>query len=67
MITRKDYIKIAKAVKDSTSEDYANIGDKNIVNKQSLIWNLCSVFEKDNPNFDWGRFRDACTEIGEQI
>ena len=63
-MTRKDYVKIAEAVKDSTSVD---VGDRNVVDKKALVWNLCKVFEQDNPRFDWGRFRDACTQIGEEI
>ena len=60
MMTRKDYIKIAKAINGSTS---LNLSDE-IVLKNNLISELCVIFEEDNPNFDRTRFLTACNEEG---
>ena len=59
MMTRKHYIKIADAIKEST---LYKPNDKNYkpidVDLYSLIDSLCYVFKCDNNNFDSQRFRD---------
>ena len=54
-MTRKDYIKIARIIKDNTMND-----TQPILNKDSLIDDLCIVFKEDNNLFDRQRFIDAC-------
>ena len=54
-MTRKDYIKIAKIIKDNTMQD-----TQPILNKDSLINDLCVVLKQDNNLFDKYRFIDAC-------
>ena len=58
MMTRKDYVKIAKAINGSTS---LNLSDE-IVLKNHLISELCVIFEEDNPNFNPSIFKDACNK-----
>ena len=58
MITKKHYVKIAKAINENTA-----IGDpleSVTVVKGSLVDELCAIFEEDNPNFDRARFITAC-------
>ena len=59
MMTRKDYVKIAKAISESRSTD---LGDENVLNEDRLIEELCTIFKEDNPNFDNTRFTKACNE-----
>ena len=54
-MTRKDYIKIAKIIKDNQCTNY-----NNRLLKDSLIDDLCIVFKQDNSNFDKYRFVNAC-------
>jgi len=56
-MTKKDYVKIAKAISESRSTD---IGDVNVVTEDRLIEELCTIFKEDNPNFNPSIFRDAC-------
>ena len=56
-MTRKDYIFIAKIIKDSTTLDtYGNV----IIDKVDLINDLCYMFKDDNNLFDIARFINAC-------
>jgi hypothetical protein len=56
-MTRKDYIKIAKIIKDNTSK---KLEICNALNKRGVISELCIVFKEDNNNFDNNRFINAC-------
>ena len=56
-MTRKDYIFIAKIIKDSSTLD--SYGDV-IVHKEDLINDLCHMFKGDNNLFDKDRFIKAC-------
>ena len=47
MMTRKHYIAIAETISLNKS-------------KEAIILALASVFEADNPNFDWDKFVTAC-------
>jgi len=67
-MTRKDYIQIAKAIKDSQ-------GVKAEINPPSFTWDIdyhkfmlqiCEYFERDNSLFDENRFRKACGELIEE-
>jgi|OM-RGC.v1.038102640 hypothetical protein len=46
-MTRKDYIKFAKAIKNNKQDI------------ESLLNELCKIFEEDNSNFDRDRFIEA--------
>ena len=54
MMTRKDYVKIAKAVNNNSY----GIGD----GRYNLVNELCTIFEEDNPNFNPSIFKDACNK-----
>ena len=56
-MSRKDYIKLARIIKDST------IINNNLfesISKKCLINSLCDMLKEDNPNFNRFRFLDAC-------
>ena len=57
-MTKKDYVFIAKIIKDNTSTN----DDKMLptINKINLINALCIMFSKDNKRFNKGIFIDAC-------
>ena len=55
-MTKKDYIRFAKIIKDNTNMS----GYKIILNKDSFINDLCDVLKKDNIIFDRLRFIEAC-------
>jgi len=57
-MTKKHFIKIAQAIKESTLKDDTMLLP--IVNKVSLINKLSSIFKNDNDLFDYDRFVDAC-------
>ena len=54
-MSRKDYIMIAKIIKDNTMRD-----TQPILNKDSLINDFVVYFKDDNDRFDRARFIDAC-------
>ena len=58
-MTRKDYVKVAKAINNNSY----GIG-KHSIGKNNLVDELCTVFEEDNPNFNNSRFIKACNEEG---
>ena len=72
MLSRKYYKIIAKCIKDNTSEIYvkslcpnANSGKvggsfKTIIDKDSLINDLCDEFKQDNSLFNRDTFTSAC-------
>ena len=56
-MSRKDYIQLARIIKDST------IINNNLfesISKKCLINSLCDMLKEDNPNFNRFRFLDAC-------
>ena len=65
-MTKKDYISIAKIVKDNTSNkmtinlegDYLDTID--MLDKDSIINDFVIMFKKDNNRFDKERFVNAC-------
>ena len=65
-MTKKDYISIAKIVKDNTSNkmtinlegDYLDTID--MLDKDSIINDFVIMFKKDNNKFDKERFVNAC-------
>lgn len=48
-----DYKKIASAIQENTTSTHKLV-------KKDLIYDLCQVFKKDNPEFDAEWFRDRC-------
>jgi len=55
VMTRKDYIKIARVINDNTEE---MLGERII--RWAFIRELCDVLKEDNPNFNSIRFKEAC-------
>jgi len=63
-MTKKDYIKIAKILKDSNTQDVQhyyrrNDGRHTLLPKAYIISELCKIFEKDNPRFKAETFIEA--------
>ena len=54
-MTRKDYIKLAQAVKENTN------GDGRTIYLEPFLTDLCSILKADNSHFDKATFRFACT------
>ena len=62
-MTKKDYIQIARIIKDNTllkDEDDRMLAS---VNKTCLVWDLCVMFKADNSLFNNDRFIDACEVV----
>ena len=53
-MTRKDYIKIAQAIKDS------KLNDTQYLIKDSFVDIMCDMLYEDNNLFDRARFKEAC-------
>ena len=58
-LTRKYYKIIAQCIKDN-SGICINNSTCNILNKDSLINDLSKEFKRDNINFNYTTFEDAC-------
>ena len=58
MMSRKHYVVIAKIIKDNTLVQ----SDKMLptLSKTAVVSELCTLFVRDNNNFDMKRFIDAC-------
>ena len=59
-MTRKDYIMLARVIKDNTIIDNTKMLPHNKLNKITLISDLMIALNKDNPLFNGKRFIDAC-------
>ena len=57
-MTKKHFIKIAQAIKESTLKDDTMILP--IINKVTLINRLSTIFKDSNVMFDKDKFLDAC-------
>ena len=57
MLSRKYYKVIARAIKENTMQD-----TQPILNKDSLINDLCVEFKWDNVLFNSNKFVDACND-----
>tara|TARA_R110002012_G_scaffold210974_1_gene381718 strand:+ start:66 stop:239 length:174 start_codon:yes stop_codon:yes gene_type:complete len=57
-MTKKHFIKIAQAIKESTLKDDTMMLP--ILNKVTLINKLSTIFKDSNDMFDYDRFVDAC-------
>ena len=62
MMSRKHYVAVAKIIKDNTLIN----SDKMLptLSKTAVVSELCTMFVRDNNNFDMKRFIDACDERG---
>ena len=58
MMSRKHYVAVAKIIKDNTLIN----SDKMLptLSKTAVVSELCTLFVRDNNNFDMKRFIDAC-------
>ena len=59
-MTRKDYIMLAKVIKNNTIIDNSLMLPHNKINKISLVADLIGELHKDNKLFNVKRFIDAC-------
>jgi len=61
--TKKDYIKLAKAIKDCRDrlmiEPWGESG-VGIIYTEGFIQELCNILKDDNPRFDKEQFMEAC-------
>jgi hypothetical protein len=63
-MTRKDYIKLAEIIKDSSYRDGQVDGRIcHHLDRGDFMHGLCQMLENDNPNFDERKFREATGEI----
>ena len=59
-MTKKDYIKIARIIKDNTIPRKLHTLNYDVLDKDNLIYDLCIALEQDNSLFDRVRFIEAC-------
>lgn len=62
-MTKKDYIKLAKAISDSRDRlDCEPWGEEgvDVLYAKGFIYELCTILKEDNPRFDQERFIIAC-------
>ena len=69
-MTKKDYIRFASIIKDSTSKGCKILNNENratskhlivdVLDKNTLMIQLCAMFKQDNDRFDSVRFIKAC-------
>ena len=55
-MTRKDYVKIARVIKDNTLVESMSVKKY----RKLLIEDLCIALKQDNNNFDRARFIEVC-------
>lgn len=62
IMTKKDYIAIAKVVKNARDIESSNRESETTKNAicDIIAYDLCKVMQSDNPNFDRNRFLLAC-------
>jgi hypothetical protein len=63
MLTRKDYIAIARMIKDNSGIANMRRGVTHIIKEGQFVNELCEYLQKDNPNFNEVKFRDATGQI----
>ena len=59
MLTRKNYIAIAKCISDAI----ASFDSPDLIIAKRIICNLQEMFQQDNHNFNGKKFFDACMNI----
>jgi len=62
-MTRKDYIKLASIIKDSSGFVRWMSQPRHVLHRGEFMHRLCRMLENDNPNFDERKFREATGEI----
>jgi len=61
-MTKKDYIMLARVIKDNTaSNDNMRFANSRLY-KYSLIDDLSKELKKDNINFNYDKFNNACND-----
>ena len=66
-MTRKDYIMIAKVIRNNTILNNDDMLPHNKINKITLISDLMNELHKDNSLFNGRKFIDACAVDDDQI
>jgi tetraacyldisaccharide-1-P 4'-kinase len=66
-MTRKDYIKLAQIIKDSSY--HLKVRSRHVVlDRGEFMQGLCGMLKDDNPNFDERKFREAIRKVtGEML
>ena len=61
-MTRKDYIKIARIIKDNSVpiDDYQEVLSSIAINKYNLVNDFVIMLKQDNKLFDRAKFIQAC-------
>lgn len=60
MFTRKHFKAIAKIIRENIITDIDNDGhDVKIIVPAMLVDDFCTMFKRDNPNFDRNKFEEA--------
>ncbi len=60
-MTKKDYIKLAKLISDTSNVIDGNHPEGQLfIRTSNLIAGLCDILKEDNPRFDRERFITAC-------
>jgi len=62
-MTRKDYIAIARMIKDNGRVAMVRNNPLFVIDKAKFIDELCLSFKQDNPNFNEIKFREATGQI----
>jgi len=67
MLSRKYYIMLARVIKDNSELINDTIVDVDgiksiVINKDSFINDLSNELKKDNINFNYSRFEEACND-----
>lgn len=67
MMTRKDYIEVARIIAENETDDSREMPDDEDdreemreLNRANVIDAFAEYFQRDNPQFDPRRFRAAC-------
>ena len=61
-MTRKDYIQLAKIVKDNTRIEQSQAMIYKVLNRSKFIDDLCNMLKLDNSLFNSDRFISACND-----
>ena len=63
MMSKKHYVAVARIIKDNTLVK----GGKMLptLSKTAVVSELCTMFMRDNSNFNMRRFIDACDVVDE--
>lgn len=59
-MTKKDYIKLAKLIKENTIDPEDGDSNTYLINWNELVNGLSYILKDDNPRFDEQRFIEAC-------